>query len=266
MTVGCVAGDEESYEVFKDLFDPIIQDRHGGYKPTDKHKTDLNHENLKVGCPRGQGVGERGQRGGRGEGKGLRWEGHSDAEEHSRRDREQPDKETEGQGRGGRVGEREGEREKQAHNRRVERQKRWAESKLEGETERSGGEKRCGGKRGWRRRGRDGDGGRHGREGGGRQAGGEGGTTGSRRGPDTPLPARAEMTWTPTTCSAAASALAGASRATRCPPTAPAVSAGLWRSSPWKVRAPTPPTAGATRLWLCSSLGTSLGPLGSLFL
>ncbi|XP_037675557.1 creatine kinase M-type isoform X1 [Choloepus didactylus] len=51
MTVGCVAGDEESYEVFKDVFDPIIRDRHGGYKPTDKHRTDLNHENLKVGAP-----------------------------------------------------------------------------------------------------------------------------------------------------------------------------------------------------------------------
>ncbi|KAF4104119.1 hypothetical protein G5714_015106 [Onychostoma macrolepis] len=49
MTVGCVAGDEESYEVFKELFDPIISDRHGGYKPTDKHKTDLNFENLKGG-------------------------------------------------------------------------------------------------------------------------------------------------------------------------------------------------------------------------
>lgn len=48
MTVGCVAGDEESYEIFKDLLDPVISDRHGGYKPTDKHKTDLNHENLKV--------------------------------------------------------------------------------------------------------------------------------------------------------------------------------------------------------------------------
>lgn len=48
MTVGCVAGDEESYEVFKDLLDPVICDRHGGYKPTDKHKTDLNFENLKV--------------------------------------------------------------------------------------------------------------------------------------------------------------------------------------------------------------------------
>ncbi|KAJ8280711.1 hypothetical protein GJAV_G00058060 [Gymnothorax javanicus] len=49
MTVGCVAGDEECYEVFKDLFDPIIADRHGGYKPTDQHKTDLNFENLKGG-------------------------------------------------------------------------------------------------------------------------------------------------------------------------------------------------------------------------
>lgn len=48
MTVGCVAGDEESYDLFKDLFDPVISDRHNGYKPTDKHKTDLNFENLKV--------------------------------------------------------------------------------------------------------------------------------------------------------------------------------------------------------------------------
>ncbi|KAJ6663620.1 hypothetical protein lerEdw1_009699 [Lerista edwardsae] len=49
MTVGCVVGDEESYDVFKALLDPVIQDRHGGYKPTDMHKTDLNHENLKGG-------------------------------------------------------------------------------------------------------------------------------------------------------------------------------------------------------------------------
>lgn len=48
MTVGCVAGDEETYEVFKELLDPVIMDRHGGYKPTDKHKTDLNAANLKV--------------------------------------------------------------------------------------------------------------------------------------------------------------------------------------------------------------------------
>jgi len=49
MTVGCVAGDEETYEVFKELLDPVIEDRHGGYKPTDKHKTDLNSDNLKGG-------------------------------------------------------------------------------------------------------------------------------------------------------------------------------------------------------------------------
>lgn len=48
MTVGCVAGDEECYDVFKELFDPIIEDRHGGYKPTDQHKTDLNPDNLQV--------------------------------------------------------------------------------------------------------------------------------------------------------------------------------------------------------------------------
>lgn len=54
-----MAGDEESYTVFKDLFDPIIQDRHGGYKPTDKHKTDLNHENLKVSGPQEAGLAQR---------------------------------------------------------------------------------------------------------------------------------------------------------------------------------------------------------------
>ena len=32
MTVGCVAGDEESYEVFKEFFDPVIEARHNGYK------------------------------------------------------------------------------------------------------------------------------------------------------------------------------------------------------------------------------------------
>lgn len=30
MTVGCVAGDEESYEVFKEFFDEVIEKRHGG--------------------------------------------------------------------------------------------------------------------------------------------------------------------------------------------------------------------------------------------
>jgi len=46
MTVGCVAGDEESYEVFAELFDPIIDDRHGGFGPNDKHKTDLDYSKL----------------------------------------------------------------------------------------------------------------------------------------------------------------------------------------------------------------------------
>merc|ERR1712002_1309452 len=42
-------GDEESYDVWADLFDPVIEDRHNGYKKTDKHKTDLNPDNLKGG-------------------------------------------------------------------------------------------------------------------------------------------------------------------------------------------------------------------------
>ena len=49
MTVGMVAGDEESYDVFADLFDPVIEARHGGFKKTDQHKTDLNPNNLKGG-------------------------------------------------------------------------------------------------------------------------------------------------------------------------------------------------------------------------
>lgn len=49
MTVGCVAGDEESYDVFKDLLDPVIDQRHGGYKPDAKHKTDLDFTKLKGG-------------------------------------------------------------------------------------------------------------------------------------------------------------------------------------------------------------------------
>ncbi|XP_039264869.1 creatine kinase, flagellar-like [Styela clava] len=49
MTVGCVAGDEESYEVFADLFDPVIEARHNGYKKTDTHKTDLDPSHIKGG-------------------------------------------------------------------------------------------------------------------------------------------------------------------------------------------------------------------------
>jgi creatine kinase len=49
MTVGCVAGDEESYTVFAELLDKVIDSRHNGYLPDAKHKTDLNPDNLKGG-------------------------------------------------------------------------------------------------------------------------------------------------------------------------------------------------------------------------
>merc|ERR1719201_521803 len=45
-TVGMVAGDEESYFMFKDLFDPVIDIRHGGYAPNAKHPTDLDISKL----------------------------------------------------------------------------------------------------------------------------------------------------------------------------------------------------------------------------
>jgi len=49
MTVGIVAGDEESYEVFAPLMDAVIEDRHNGYKPWDKHPTDLDASKIKGG-------------------------------------------------------------------------------------------------------------------------------------------------------------------------------------------------------------------------
>jgi creatine kinase len=45
-TVGCVAGDEESYVTFKELFDPIIDARHGGYGPDGKQPTNLDISQL----------------------------------------------------------------------------------------------------------------------------------------------------------------------------------------------------------------------------
>jgi hypothetical protein len=45
-TVGMTAGDEESYSVFADLFDPVIDIRHGGYKPDAKHPTNLDPSQL----------------------------------------------------------------------------------------------------------------------------------------------------------------------------------------------------------------------------
>ncbi|XP_016356549.1 creatine kinase S-type, mitochondrial [Sinocyclocheilus anshuiensis] len=46
-TVGMVAGDEESYEVFAEIFNPVIKDRHNGYDPTTmKHPTDLDSSKI----------------------------------------------------------------------------------------------------------------------------------------------------------------------------------------------------------------------------
>ena len=46
MTVGCVAGDEESYTVFSDFFTEIISARHNGYGKDCRHVTDLDHNRL----------------------------------------------------------------------------------------------------------------------------------------------------------------------------------------------------------------------------
>lgn len=45
--VGAVAGDEDSYETFKDFMDAVIEGWHG-YKPTDKHKIDIDPKNIKL--------------------------------------------------------------------------------------------------------------------------------------------------------------------------------------------------------------------------
>merc|ERR1719390_429041 len=45
-TVGLVACDEESYDVFKDLFDPVISARHNGYAADAKQPTNLDTSQL----------------------------------------------------------------------------------------------------------------------------------------------------------------------------------------------------------------------------
>jgi len=45
-TCGVVAGDEESYETFKELFDPVISDRHNGYAADGKQPTNLDINKL----------------------------------------------------------------------------------------------------------------------------------------------------------------------------------------------------------------------------
>ncbi|XP_070536827.1 creatine kinase U-type, mitochondrial-like [Ptychodera flava] len=49
MTVGMVAGDEESYEVFADLFDPVIDDRFNGYPKDAIHPTDMDASKVRGG-------------------------------------------------------------------------------------------------------------------------------------------------------------------------------------------------------------------------
>merc|ERR1719327_1662819 len=45
-TVGLVACDEESYEVFKELFDPVISARHGGYAADATQPTNMDYSKL----------------------------------------------------------------------------------------------------------------------------------------------------------------------------------------------------------------------------
>ena len=39
--------DTDSYAVFAEFFDPVIEEYHRGFKPTDKHITDMNVDHLK---------------------------------------------------------------------------------------------------------------------------------------------------------------------------------------------------------------------------
>ena len=46
-TVGMVGGDEESFELFAPLFDPVISARHRGYAADAKHPTNLNIDEIR---------------------------------------------------------------------------------------------------------------------------------------------------------------------------------------------------------------------------
>jgi len=48
--IGVYAGDEESYTLFASLFDPIIEEYHG-FTPKDKHKSNLNPNDLNAPNP-----------------------------------------------------------------------------------------------------------------------------------------------------------------------------------------------------------------------
>ncbi|GCC23479.1 creatine kinase M-type-like isoform X3 [Chiloscyllium punctatum] len=49
-TAGCVAGDAESYTVFMEFFDPLIELYHRDYQLNRMHRSNLNPENLKGGA------------------------------------------------------------------------------------------------------------------------------------------------------------------------------------------------------------------------
>nr|BAS02800.1 arginine kinase 1 [Tropiometra macrodiscus] len=44
--LGLLAGDEETYSVFAELFDPVIEEYHNGFKKTDNHVTDLSPDKV----------------------------------------------------------------------------------------------------------------------------------------------------------------------------------------------------------------------------
>lgn len=46
-TVGMSAGDMESYAAFADIFDPVIEERHDGYKKDANHPSDMNVSKIK---------------------------------------------------------------------------------------------------------------------------------------------------------------------------------------------------------------------------
>ena len=50
MAVGCVAGDEESYEVFKEFFDQVIEAKHNGYKMIDHPKPNVDVDQANGNC------------------------------------------------------------------------------------------------------------------------------------------------------------------------------------------------------------------------
>lgn len=47
MTVGCVAGDAQSYILFCDFFDRVIE-AYQNHKMSKLQESDFNHDNLKV--------------------------------------------------------------------------------------------------------------------------------------------------------------------------------------------------------------------------